>query len=292
MSPWINYHHLYYFKTIAELESVSKAAHVLKLGQPTLSAQLKQFEDVLGLKLFEREHKRLILTEHGKIALEYAQTIFKMGKEMYEVLHDQTVLSKPKLQIGSLDSIPKQIILDLAKKAYDIANCHITFVEGNSDEMIRMLKAHTIDIFISNFLPPPDETKGLFHKSIHRNSVSVYGAKKFSKLRNGFPKSISGQPFILSTFDSKLRYSVEHWFLVNNISVDVIAESQDIALSKLLAIDNIGLLCAADHTIQRQVNEKMLMKIGSLDNVFEEIIIFTAQRNRINPVAAEIIKKI
>lgn len=69
MFPWMNYHHLYYFKVIAEEGSVSKAAQKLHIGQPTLSAQLKQFEESLQITLFERQHKKLILTEQGKVAL-------------------------------------------------------------------------------------------------------------------------------------------------------------------------------------------------------------------------------
>jgi LysR family transcriptional activator of nhaA len=54
-----NYHHLYYFYTIAKLGSISKACEKLRLCQPTLSAQLKQFENYLKFKLFERENKKL-----------------------------------------------------------------------------------------------------------------------------------------------------------------------------------------------------------------------------------------
>ena len=68
MRPWINYHHLLYFKVIAEEGSISRAAQVLRLGQPTLSAQLKQLEEALGVTLFERSHRRLSLSEHGKVA--------------------------------------------------------------------------------------------------------------------------------------------------------------------------------------------------------------------------------
>ena len=59
MNNWVNYHHLFYFKAIAEEGSVSKAAGKLRLGQPTLSAQLKQFEESLNVQLFERQHKKL-----------------------------------------------------------------------------------------------------------------------------------------------------------------------------------------------------------------------------------------
>jgi LysR family transcriptional activator of nhaA len=67
---------LLYFKTIAEEGSVSLAAKKLRLGQPALSAQLKQLEGSLGVALFERQHKKLLITEHGKLALEYSQNIY------------------------------------------------------------------------------------------------------------------------------------------------------------------------------------------------------------------------
>ena len=120
MKPWINYHHLYYFMTIAELNSISKAAEKLLKGQSTLSTQPKQFEDQLGVQLFERHHKRLVLTEHGKLALEYSRNIFKMGGEMYEALHDRLKPTKVNLQLAALDSIPKQVMLKLTQAVLSI----------------------------------------------------------------------------------------------------------------------------------------------------------------------------
>ncbi|NBY20720.1 LysR family transcriptional regulator, partial [bacterium] len=133
---------------MAEEGSVSKAAEKLRLGQPTLSAQLKQFEDTIGVKLFDRQHKKLILTEQGQVALDYAKNIFKMGSEMFEVLHDRIVPQKISLQIGALDSVAKQIVVQLAKHAYKTADCLITLVEGKSDELIRELVAHRVDILV------------------------------------------------------------------------------------------------------------------------------------------------
>lgn len=71
----MNYHHLYYFFTIAKQGSITKACDVLHISQPALSAQLKQFEHVLKRQLFERHKKRLRLTEDGKMVLDYAQRI-------------------------------------------------------------------------------------------------------------------------------------------------------------------------------------------------------------------------
>lgn len=288
MNKWINYHHLFYFKTIAEEGTVSKAAEKLRLGQPTLSAQLKQFEDSLGVQLFERHHKKLVLTEQGKVALDYSKSIFKMGSEMYEVLHDRLKPLKPSLHLGALDSIPKQIVLQLVKHAFRISPCQITLSEGKSDELLRELTAHRMDLMVTNFLPAGTDGKGLSPKSITKRNVGFYGAPKFKNLRKGFPKSISGEPMILPTYDSRLRQDLDHWAKINKVEMNIITESQDISVKKLMATSELGLIPAAAHTVTGQVLRGELVEIGQLQGVYEELFLVTAQRKIENSIAAKL----
>lgn len=288
MNHWINYHHLFYFKIIAEEGSVSKAAEKLRLGQPTLSAQLKQFEDTLEIKLFERKHKKLILTEHGRVALDYSKNIFRMGAEMYEVLHDRIKPLKPTLHIGALDSIPKQIILKLAKQALKISPCQMTLSEGKSDELLRDLIAHKIDLIVTNYLPNGVDAKGISPRLITKNNVSIYGASKYKNLKRGFPKSISGIPIVVPTYDSKLRQDLEHWFKINDLELNIIVESQDISVKKLMAIDGLGLIPTASHTVSRQIENNELNEIGKLQGVHEEIFLLSANRKIENQIAVKL----
>ncbi len=288
MNQWINYHHLFYFKTIAEEGTVSKAAQKLHLGQPTLSAQLKQFEDTLGVQLFERQHKKLILTEQGKVALDYAKNIFKMGSEMYEVLHDRLKPLRPSLHLGALDSVPKQIVLQIVKHAFRISPCQITLSEGKSDELLRELVAHRMDLMVTNFLPTGVDGKGLHPKSITKKNVAFFGSPSFKKLRKGFPHSISGVPMIFPTYDSRLRQDLDHWAKTNKIELNIIAESQDISVKKLMAIDELGLIPTATHTVTGQVLRGELVEIGQLQGVHEELFLVAAQRKIENPIAAKL----
>ncbi len=288
MNHWINYHHLFYFKTIAEEGTVSKAAEKLRLGQPTLSAQLMQFEDSLGVQLFERQHKKLILTEQGKVALDYSKNIFKMGSEMYEVIHDRLKPLKPSLHLGALDSVPKQIVLLLVKQAFKISPCQITLSEGKSDELTRELMAHRMDLMVTNFLPVGTDGKGLYPKSITKKNVAFYGAPKFKALRKGFPKSISGVPMILPTYDSRLRQDLDHWAKLNKIEMNIITESQDISVKKLMAVSELGLIPTATHTVTGQVLRGELVEIGQLKGVYEELFLVTAQRKIENPIASKL----
>lgn len=285
MSQWLNYHHLLYFKTIAEEGQVSKAAQKLRIGQPTLSAQLKQFESIMGVQLFDRANKKLILTEQGRIALDYAKSIFQLGSEMVEAIHDRLKPTKISLHIAALDSIPKQILLRISKAALKSKQSQITISEGKLDELLRELTAHKIDLIITNFLPTAPSTKRLIHRRISEKIVSIYGAPKYKFLRKNFPKSLDNQPIILPTYDSKLRYDIDHWAKTLGIDFDIIMESQDIGVKKLLAINEIGLVAAASHTVTQQLLSGELIEIGKLENVSEELYLVTTPRKVENSLA-------
>ncbi len=288
MNPWINYHHLFYFKTIAEEGTVSKAAEKLRLGQPTLSAQLKQFEDNLGVQLFERSHKKMKLTEHGKLALDYSRTIFQIGSEMYEALHDRLRPLRPALHIGSLDSVSKQITLQLVERAYKISPCQITLSEGAPDHLLRELVSHRMDLMLTNFLPSGIDGRSLHPRSISKKNVAFYAAPTFKNLKKNFPSSISGQPVILPTYDSRLRQDLDHWAKLHSVELNVIAESQDIAIKKLMATTGLGLIPAASHTVNGQMSRGELIEIGPLQGVHEELFLISAQRKIENPIALKL----
>jgi LysR family transcriptional activator of nhaA len=290
MNPWINYHHLYYFKIIAEEGTVSAAAKKLRLGQPTLSSQLKQFEDAIGFSLFERRKKRLFLTEHGEMALEYAREIFKMGSEMLEVLQDRPKPQKSTLHLGALDSVPKRVVSQIVRRALKLAPCRITLSEGRPEELLKGLLQHRMDLVIMDFLPNGLDRKELAHCSISVSEVGFFGAQSFRRLRSGFPRSIEGEPVILPTFDSKLRGDLENWAEKEGVSLNVVIETQDVAVKKLMAVHGLGLIPAAIHSVAGLVKNKELFEIGKTKGIQEELYLISARRKIENPIA-KIIRK-
>lgn len=281
---WLNYHHLYYFRSIANEGGIARAAEKLNIGQPTLSAQLKQLEEMVGKPLFERRNRKLILTEAGKAALNYANEIFRMGEEMMEVLKDRTPENQPHLQIGALDSVPKSILLSLIMKAYKIAPCTVSILEGKGDELIRELRAHRIDLIVSNYPSQAAEGEQVFSRSVGKLPVFVYGVEKFKHLKKNFPKSLNSIPFVLPTAHSKLRHDLNHYFKLNNIHISSVAETQDTSLQKLIAQHGIGLAPFSEV----EAKEQSLIKIGQLKDVYEEIWLISAQRKLENPIASKI----
>jgi LysR family transcriptional activator of nhaA len=287
---WLNYHHLLYFMTIAMRGSVAGAAAQLKLGQSTLSTQLGQFEEQLGMKLFERRQRRLHLTEAGRIALQYACEIFKLGDEMLDALHDRRQLHRLSVQIGALDSIPKALVAEMVSFAQTHQQCTVSVVEGQADELLRALRAHEIDLALFNHQPATAERQGLLARMAGRSAVAVLGAPKFARLQKGFPQSLVGQPFIMPGVQSRLRHDVEHYFKVHQIHVDVVLEAQDTSLLMLLAAQGAGLIPVGATVVDELHGKYSLKTLGVLSDVQEELWVLRMQRRIENPVASHLFR--
>lgn len=287
---WLNYHHLYYFWVIATEGGIARAAERLRLGQPALSMQLKQLEEQLGVELFERRHKKLILTEAGKMALDYANEIFRLGPEMVEALHDRLVSSRVHVQLGALDSVPKRFIYRLVRAAYDVAPCSVSVFEGKDDELLRELLAHRIDLILTHQAPAVTAERRLFTRPLAKLPVIVCGAAKFRHLKKGFPKSMDQQPFVMPTIPSRMRNDVEHFFHTRGVWPDLVAETQDTSLQKILGAEGIGLIPVAEPAVRSHLKSGELVKIGALDGVFEEFFLVSASRRIENPVSRELLK--
>jgi LysR family transcriptional activator of nhaA len=286
----LNYHHLFYFKVIATEGSISKAAQKLRLGQPTLSMQLKQFEEFLGHTLFERKNRSLILTEMGQLVLSYANEIFRLGDEMVDALNDRPHTRKVKIQVGALDSIPKNLIKAMMEKAFENKDCQIAVLEGEGPELMEDLINHRLDLVVSNTSPPALTTEKLYAKSLAKFPLIVVGAPKFQFLQKDFPKSLANAPFVFPTIHSRVRNEIEHYFESERIHIDMIAETQDTSLLKALAQDGKGLVVLAENAVREELANGSLIKIGDLGAKYEELWLISAHRKIQNPVANILMK--
>lgn len=84
------------FKTVAETENIVEASKILNIPQPALTKSIKNLESELGVSLFDRINKKLILNEMGKIVLSYADEMFldlkDMGRDLKYVQDDNNLI--------------------------------------------------------------------------------------------------------------------------------------------------------------------------------------------------------
>ena len=105
----INYKHLQYFWRVARLGSVARASEEAHVTPQTISEQVHELEDSLGVRLFERKGRRLVLTDTGQQAFEYAERIFTLGSEAEAVLRGASGGQVLHFRVGVADVVAKPI---------------------------------------------------------------------------------------------------------------------------------------------------------------------------------------
>lgn len=140
---------LTYFAKAAELQNFTAAAAALFITQSTLSQQIKQLEDELGLPLFDRIAKRVRLTEAGKAFLPYALKTLKDAQEGRDILRDVMDLKTGVLSIGvtyGLTNLLTQAIADFSGQ-YPQIKLQIAF--GTTQELIQQVEEGRLDLLLS-----------------------------------------------------------------------------------------------------------------------------------------------
>lgn len=133
----LNYNHLYYFYEVAQAGSIARAAAKLHITPQTISGQISAMERYLGVTLFDRIGKRLILSKAGATAHGYAQTIFGMGNELFSAITSETISQPLFFKVGVIDIVPKALAFDLLKQCFKIDNTvKLVAKEGDLESLL------------------------------------------------------------------------------------------------------------------------------------------------------------
>lgn len=285
---WMNLHHLKYFLTIVEEGSISAASKKLLVGQPALSAQLKSFEEWIGMKLFDRIGKKLVITSSGEYVLKYAKEIMKLENELISGLSHAEHHIWKEFTIGVQESVPKSISTHAVSALIKVKPIHVKIIEGTGEELFQLLTESKIDVFIGNFRPMNSQKNIVYH-SLGREKVSITGAKKYSALKRNFPNSLQNQKFILPGYGNQLRHDFEKFMLQAGLAYEVIIEAQDTALQKELAANGVGLIVLGDESTKGWVASGRLTKLGVIEGIKEEYWIGMVKRTLENDYIKAII---
>ncbi|WP_141430647.1 cidABC operon transcriptional activator CidR [Bacillus sp. 03113] len=115
----MNIKHLQYFIEVNRLNSFTRAAEHLFITQPTISKMIKNLETELGVTLFDRSQKKLILTDAGKVILEQAKIIDKAFENLQVELNNLVGLKKGMIRLGLPPILDSSYIPKLIGKFHD-----------------------------------------------------------------------------------------------------------------------------------------------------------------------------
>ena len=266
---------LQYFLAALEHGSFSAAAEELHLAQPTISAQLKLLEESLGHKLFERQGRRLVLTDVGRTVLRYADDIFRLGNELKNVVNGLPSGQQLRFAVGVTDVIPKLVAERLLQPAFDVSpDIHITCREGPLPQLLASLALHELDAVIADAPSSEPVSIRAFNHLLGKCGVSFFAASKLAHLAKGFPRSLDGAPMLLPSDSSSVRRSLELWFDAQGIYPLVIGDFDDSALLKAFGQRGHGVFAAPsiiETEVSRQFNVSVIGKTHDIETCFYAI---------------------
>jgi LysR family transcriptional regulator, transcriptional activator of nhaA len=282
---WLNYHHLYYFWTIAREGGISRAAKQLRLAQPTLSGQLRMLEDAIGQRLFDRVGTRLVLTDVGRTAYRYADELFTIGRELQDALKGRLLGRALRFAVGVADVVPKQVAFRLLEPALHIPqSIRLVCTEDRSDRLVERLVTHELDLVLSDGPAVGSGSARLFSHPLGQSGFSFFAAaRQATVLRRRFPRSLDQRPFLMPPVGTNARRVLEQWFVARQLRPRVVGEFDDSALVSVFGAAGLGAF-AAPSVIEPQLLRQGAVKvIGRVPELRESFFAITAERRLQHP---------
>lgn len=140
---------LKYFIKAKELLNFTEAARVLNISQSTLSQQIKQLEDELGVLLFNRIGKRIITTEAAEMFGGYALQSIDKANQGLLLLKDLNNLNTGKITIGVIYSMRIPFAKALIQFAKQYPNIKVQVVFGTTKDLLEQLSLHHFDFVLT-----------------------------------------------------------------------------------------------------------------------------------------------
>jgi len=291
---WLNYHHLRYFWVVAKEGSLKKAAEKLHVSQPSISEQLKELEEALGEALFRRSGRSKALTDAGQIAFRYAEEIFGLGAELVRAVKQRPGAQSLRFYVGVADAIPKLVVNDILRPALAMPQTvHIICREGKMEDLLAQLAAHRLDIVLADEPASSSLKFRAFTHLLGESGVTFCAAPKLAaRLRRGFPASLHEAPALLPTENTALRRCLEQWFQQREIRPHVVAEFDDAALMKVMAVDEKGFAPIPTVVAAEAITRYGLQRIGTTEECKEQFYAITAERKIVHPAAVAITQNV
>ena len=287
---WLNYNHFFYFWTVAKTGSLSEASEELMLSLSTISAQVHALEKTLGVQLFRRKGRRLVLTEVGQLAYSYADSIFSLGREFMNVVRERPTDRPLRLVVGIDGAVPKLVAREILKPVFELAQpVHLICREGSADWLLTELASYRLDVILADQPARSAVKMKVFSHPLGECGLSFFATPKMAaKLRPQFPQSLHRAPALLPTDHTAMRRTLDRWFDALGIEPSIIAEFDDSALAKVFGSDGFGFFVVPSVIAAEIADRYSVEEIAAVTDCTERFYAISAERKLKHPAVVAI----
>jgi LysR family transcriptional activator of nhaA len=287
----LNYHHLRYFWVIANEQNLTRAAERLHVSQSALSIQLRKLEDSLGQALFERENKRLILTEAGRIALDYASAIFRTGDELINLLQHRPSGAPEMLRVGAVATLSRNFQLELLRPLLGRDGLQLVVHSGSFRELLAQLEAHTLDLVLANRPAQRDADRDWHSHLLDKQPVSLVRRPAPGQEPFRFPEELASLPVLVPGLESEIRTAFDGLMNRAGIRPRILAEVDDMSMLRLLARETGALALVPPVVVQDELRNGTLVERHRIPEISECFYAITPTRRFPNPLVRNLVER-
>ena len=285
MPKQLNYNHLRYFYTVASEGSIVKASDLLHVSPQTISGQLTVFEDHLGVRLFDRKGKRLVMNDMGKLVYSYAEDIFSLGAELQQSIKSQDISQLFVFSVGITDVIPKILAVKILENSFQLEGpTKLVCREGDFNALLSELALNKLDFVLSDRPLTPSTPVRAYNHFLGESGLSFYASSTTAtKLKKTFPQSLHQHPFLICGDKSSLKINLQSWFDQEQIYPSMVAEFDDSAMMKYFGQSDYGVFCTPSIIEAHVTRQYGVSVIGRTTEVTERFYAISPERKVRHP---------
>ncbi len=287
----LNFNHLRYFWAVAHEGSLTRAAQRLNLSQSALSVQIRKLEHQMGHALFERIGKRLVLTEAGHIALDYADSVFRAGDELMSTLEGRPLAKRQVLRVGALTTLSRNFQLEFLRPLVGNSDVELIVRSGTTRDLLSQLEAHAVDVVLSNSAAQRDAGVTFRNHLLNQQPVSLVGRPRRRKSRFRFPEDLRTEPILLPSLDSDIRTGFDRLLDLAGIRPIILAEVDDMAMLRLLAREREGVTLVPPIVVRDELDSGILVEHCRIPQLTESFYAITQKRRFPNQLLGDLLPR-
>jgi DNA-binding transcriptional LysR family regulator len=153
---------LKYFLAVAQEGNFTRAAELVHISQPGISAQIRQLENDLGATLIDRSGRSAALTTVGEVVLDHAKSVLAAMESLRHAVDEMNGLVRGKLVVGMVTACTVTPLFD-ALSGFHLAHpgVEISLVEDDSDKLVEYVRDGSVDLaLIGAANRPPEDLDG------------------------------------------------------------------------------------------------------------------------------------
>ncbi len=242
---------IYY--TVSEMLNMTEAAKVLYISQPSISQVIKELEEEMKVKLFQRLGRKLYITEEGRVFQKYALRMLNLYKESQKLMEDMREVKVGNLRLGASTTIGTYLLPDIIadfKKEYPKVDIELYIT--NTQEISENLLKNNIDLGLVEGKVVADELETM---DLWEDELIIISSpnKKWKKVIDR--KKLEEETFILREKGSGSRTTYEDAMGVRDKNVFVFGGTEAI---KRAVIKDLGVACVSKLTIGEEEKRKVI----------------------------------